>query len=118
MSLGVAASGPAEFDTTGAIIGGPAQAGMSIRGGCDLKVTVLLFASYREKAGTGSLELDAPDGSTVGDVATRVSAMYPGLAAEPSGIVVAVNREYRDHGHRLSDGDEVAFIPPVSGGAA
>ena len=75
-----------------------------------------MFASYREKAGTGSLELDAPAGSTVGDVASQVAAMYPGLAADPSGIVVAVNREYRDHGHTLSDGDEVAFIPPVSGG--
>ena len=75
-----------------------------------------MFASYREKAGTGSLELDAPTGSTVEDVASQVAAMYPGLAADPGGIVVAVNREYRDHGHRLSDGDEVAFIPPVSGG--
>ena len=42
--------------------------------------------------------------------------MYPGLVSDPSGIVVAVNREYREHGHVLSDGDEVAFIPPVSGG--
>lgn len=78
----------------------------------------MLFASYREKAGTGSLELDTPDGSTVGDLAAQVSAMYPGLASDPSGIVVAVNREYREHGHRLRDGDEVAFIPPVSGGTS
>ena len=81
-----------------------------------LKVTVLLFASDREKAGTGTLELDAPEGSTVGDVAAMVEANFPGLAANPSVIVVAVNREYREHGFRLSDGDEVAFIPPVSGG--
>ena len=81
-----------------------------------LKVTVLLFASYREKAGTGALELDAPEGSTVGDVAKQVAAKFPGLAANPSGIVVAVNREYREHGHPLNNGDEVAFIPPVSGG--
>ncbi len=77
-----------------------------------------MFASYREKAGTGSLELCAPEGSTVGDLAAQVSTMYPGLASDPSGIVVAVNREYREHGHRLSDGDEVAFIPPVSGGTS
>ena len=76
-----------------------------------------MFASYRERAGTGSLELEAPEGSTVGDMAAQVAAMYPRLASDPSRIVVAVNREYRDHGHRLSDGDEVAFIPPVSGGA-
>ena len=76
-----------------------------------------MFASYRERAGAGSLELEAPNGSTVGDLAAQVSAMYPGLASDPSGIVMAVNREYREHGHVLRDGDEVAFIPPVSGGA-
>ncbi len=75
-----------------------------------------MFASYREKARAGSLELGSPNGSTAGDVAAQVSAMYPGLVSDPSGIVVAVNREYREHGHVLSDGDEVAFIPPVSGG--
>ena len=43
--------------------------------------------------------------------------MSPGLASDPAAVVVAVNREYRGHDHRLSDGDEAAFIPPVSGGA-
>ncbi len=63
-----------------------------------------MFASYREKARAGSLELGSPNGSTAGDVAAQVSAMYPGLVSDPSGIVVAVNREYREHGHVLSDG--------------
>ena len=42
---------------------------------------------------------------------------YPGLTDEPDGLVAAVNDEYRDHPFVLRDGDEVALIPPVSGGA-
>jgi molybdopterin converting factor subunit 1 len=82
-----------------------------------LKVVVRLFASYRERAGRSELELELPEGSTVGYLAARVAEGYPGITAQPDSLVVAVNQEYRDHLHGLDDGDEVALIPPVSGGA-
>ena len=75
-----------------------------------MRVTVRLFAGLRERAGKSRLELE--------DVA-RVADVWPalGLDEEPQGLLYAVNREYVERGHELSDGDEVALIPPVSGGS-
>lgn len=75
-----------------------------------VRVTVRLFAGLRERAGTGRLELDGVD--RVGDVWAKL-----GLGDEPGGLLYAVNREYVDRSAELVDGDEVALIPPVSGGA-
>ena len=76
-----------------------------------VRVRVRLFAGLRERAGAGSLEIDVPDGATVADV-------WPVLAlgAEPAGLLYARNRAYVDPGEALQAGDEVAVIPPVSGG--
>jgi molybdopterin synthase catalytic subunit len=73
-------------------------------------VTVRLFAGLRERAGRSSVELE--------DVA-RVEDVWPklDLGSEPPGLLYAVNREYVERGHELADGDEVALIPPVSGGS-
>ena len=76
----------------------------------------MLFASYRERAGTAELGLELPDGSTVADMIGRLLETHPIVASDPSRVVVAINREYQEHGHRLVDGDEAALIPPVSGG--
>jgi len=73
-------------------------------------VTVRLFAGLRELAGRSSLELD--DVATVADVWPRLA-----LGGEPAGLLYAVNREYVERDAELADGDEVALIPPVSGGA-
>ena len=75
-----------------------------------MRVSVRLFAGLRERAGVARLELD--DVGRVGDVWPRL-----GLGDEPAGLLYAVNREYVDRGQELRDGDEVAVIPPVSGGA-
>jgi molybdopterin synthase catalytic subunit len=77
-----------------------------------MHVTVRLFAGLRERAGTGRRALDLPDGA-------RVAEVWPSLELgdEPAGLVYAVNRAYVDRDSELSDGDEVALIPPVSGGA-
>ncbi len=75
-----------------------------------MRVTVRLFAGLRERAGRSRVELE--------NVA-RVDDVWPalGLGEEPDGLLYAVNREYVERGHELADGDEVALIPPVSGGA-
>lgn len=80
-----------------------------------MEIEALLFASYREKAGVGRLTLDMDDGATVGELAEAMRSKFPGLP-EAERIVVAVNNEYQEHDFVLSDGDEVALIPPVSGG--
>jgi molybdopterin converting factor subunit 1 len=77
-----------------------------------VKVTVRLFAGLRERAGTAERELDLPEGSRAVDAWNELD-----LGAEPPGLLLAVNRGYVEHDHELSEGDEVAFIPPVSGGA-
>jgi molybdopterin synthase catalytic subunit/molybdopterin converting factor small subunit len=76
-----------------------------------VRVTVKMFAALRERAGTGSRSLELPDGATVGDVWPALD-----LGAEPDGLLYAVNRTYAEQGQRLADDDEVAVIPPVSGG--
>jgi len=75
-----------------------------------------LFAVYREAAGVGRIELDLPRGSTVRDAIAAVVAQHP-LVAEGRSLVIARNREYVEADAVLDEGDEIALIPPVSGGA-
>jgi MoaE-MoaD fusion protein len=74
-----------------------------------MTVHVRLFAGLRERAGWDRREIDA---LTVADVWPAL-----GLGDEPEGLLYAVNREYAESDRELRDGDEVALIPPVSGGA-
>jgi molybdopterin synthase catalytic subunit len=74
-----------------------------------MPVTVRLFAGLRERAGWSQREVDA---ATVGDVWRALA-----LGDEPDGLLYAVNKEYAQRDRPLADGDEVALIPPVSGGA-
>jgi molybdopterin synthase catalytic subunit len=76
-----------------------------------VQVRIRLFAGLRERAGTGSRALDLPDGATLSDVWQRLE-----LGEEPPGLLYAVNKQYADGASALADGDEVALIPPVSGG--
>jgi molybdopterin synthase catalytic subunit/molybdopterin converting factor small subunit len=75
-----------------------------------VRVTVRLFAGLRERAGWSERELDG---------VSRVVDVWPalGLGREPEGLLYAVNKRYAERSSELSDGDEVALIPPVSGGA-
>jgi molybdopterin synthase catalytic subunit len=77
-----------------------------------MHVHVRLFAALRERAGAGERVLELPDGATVGDVWGALA-----LGTEPDGLLYAANREYAERDQALEDGDEVALIPPVSGGA-
>jgi MoaE-MoaD fusion protein len=77
-----------------------------------MTVRVRLFAALRERAGSGELELELPEGSSVGDVWAAL-----GLGDEPPGLLFARNRTYAEPTQALENGDEVAVIPPVSGGS-
>jgi MoaE-MoaD fusion protein len=76
-----------------------------------VQISVRLFAGLRERAGLARRALDLPDGAIVADVWGRLE-----LGDEPAGLLYAVNREYAAADLALADGDEVAVIPPVSGG--
>jgi molybdopterin converting factor subunit 1 len=82
-----------------------------------LRIRVRLFAMQREQAGTKELRLEVPLGSTVDDAWNAVVREVPALAPGRSSLRFAVNGEYADEDQSLADGDEVAWIPPVSGGA-
>ena len=71
-----------------------------------------MFAGLRERAGTEHVELDLPEDAVVGDALERMRALTDGIP-----VVMAVNREYAHPGDPLHGGDEVALIPPVSGGS-
>ena len=76
-----------------------------------MRVTVRLFAMLRERAGASEVELDLPDGARVRDALSELS----GLAGDVP-LVMAVNREYAPEDRVLDPGDELAVVPPVSGG--
>lgn len=79
-------------------------------------VRVLFFASLREKAKTAQARHELPAGSTVHDLWTALCAVHPAIEPMGTSVSFAVNREYAERDHPLHDGDEVACIPPVSGG--
>ena len=82
-----------------------------------MKVSVRLFAGLRERAGTDRLELELPDGARVADVLAAMAGTPVG-ELRPRECVVAVNRSYAAADEPVRAGDEVALVPPVSGGAA
>src|SRR5687768_143161 len=83
-----------------------------------MNVSVRLFAILRERAGRDSVELELPEGSRVADAMAALER-EPGLAdvLPRLPVAMAVNREYAEAGTALAAGDELALIPPVSGGA-
>jgi molybdopterin synthase catalytic subunit len=76
-----------------------------------VEVTVRLFAMLRERAGARELTLELPDGASVRDALEQLGDLAAGLP-----LVMAVNREYAPEDQVLGAGDELALIPPVSGG--
>lgn len=81
-----------------------------------MRIRVLLFASYRDLAGTGELEVQLPRGATAERLIRSLRRGGDGFAGLPHQPVVAINREYASLGTALEDGDEVAILPPVAGG--
>lgn len=77
---------------------------------------VLLFAALREAAGTRELAVALPDGATVAELRAHLAAAYPALAPLLPNSGIAVNQELAEPDTLVRPGDEVALIPPVSGG--
>jgi MoaE-MoaD fusion protein len=82
-----------------------------------LRIRVRLFAMQRETAGMKELRIEVPLGSTVDDAWSAVVGVVPALAPGRTSLRFAVNGDYADPERPLADGDEVACIPPVSGGS-
>jgi molybdopterin synthase catalytic subunit len=81
-----------------------------------MKIDVKLFAILRERAGTAGLTLELPSGATAAAAGAALAERFPALREHLGKVAYAVNRSYVPPGQVLSDGDELALIPPVSGG--
>lgn len=81
-----------------------------------MRVRVLFFAVLREKAKVDVIDWELPEGATVAALWRNVLAAHPTLEPFSASVSFAVNEEYRERDSPLHEGDEVALIPPVSGG--
>ncbi len=81
-----------------------------------MRVKVRLFARLRELVGAGELQREVPAGATVATVWEGLAAEFPAVAAYRSSISSAINADYAKMTATVAEGDEVAFLPPVSGG--
>jgi molybdopterin converting factor small subunit len=81
-----------------------------------MKVRVLLFATYADLAGRGSAELDVATPATVADAVRHLRGLFPGADRIPERPLVAVNQVHARLETPLSDGDELALLPPMAGG--
>jgi molybdopterin converting factor subunit 1 len=81
-----------------------------------MRIRVRLFASLREAAGRSELEIDLEEPATAEDAWRRLAESFPSLASRRTSLAAAVNRRYATFAHALAEGDELVFIPPVSGG--
>jgi molybdopterin converting factor subunit 1 len=82
-----------------------------------MKLRALFFGRAHDVVGMPEEEVELIAGQTVGDLWRQYEARFPGIASLKDSLVVAVNREIARRDQGLHDGDEVAFLPPVSGGA-
>jgi molybdopterin converting factor subunit 1 len=82
-----------------------------------VKATVKFFAAFHDVTGTRELNLDMTEGLTVGELYRELCGRFPRLADYSGSLMYSVNAEYVPADYALHDGDEVAFIPPVSGGS-
>ncbi len=81
-----------------------------------MQVHVKLFATYREIVGARQLSWALTEGATLGQLVDAVLAEYPRLAGHGGTMLLAVNRAFAEPDVVLRDGDEVALLPPMSGG--
>lgn len=77
-----------------------------------MSITVLYFANLRERLGRDKDQMNAAEVTTIADIWSKVAADM----GSPDGILVAINHVHASFSHSVSDGDEIAFFPPVTGG--
>ena len=82
-----------------------------------MRVRVRLFASLREAIGEAEVELELPEGATAEEAWARLAREHPALAERRARLTAAINRRYAPFTTMLRDGDELVFVPPVSGGS-
>jgi len=83
-----------------------------------VRVTVKLFARLRDITRISEFTRELEPGATVATLWSQLATEFPEVASYERSISCAVNADYARMGHPLADGDEVAFLPPVSGGSA
>ena len=81
-----------------------------------MKINVLLIASLKDIAGKGQLEFEVADNCSVEDLSKKLYELYPKVESFDSSVRIALNQEFVEGDIELKDGDEVAYLPPVSGG--
>jgi molybdopterin synthase catalytic subunit len=82
-----------------------------------VQVKLLFFASIKDIVGERQLQVEVPQGTTVGDLLTHLESRYPRIRDYRPVVLTSVNEDYADQATRVADGDEVAIFPPVSGGS-
>jgi molybdopterin synthase catalytic subunit len=82
-----------------------------------MTIEVLFFGMAHDLTGVAQDRVEIPEGGSLGDVWGKCEARFPRLAEISASLITAVNQEIADRTRQLRDGDEVAFLPPVSGGA-
>ncbi len=82
-----------------------------------MKITVLFFAGARERAGTGRVTVDVDASTSIADAVDAACSQAPGNASLPPNVMYARNGGYSEGSDLINDGDEIAVIPPVSGGS-
>lgn len=83
-----------------------------------MQVKVKCFAWAREVTGEDEIELELPEDGTVAELRTRLGEAYPAFANRMESIAVSVNHEFAGDMRKISAGDELALIPPISGGCS
>jgi molybdopterin converting factor subunit 1 len=81
-----------------------------------MRVTIRLFGRLHDLAGTAQLQRNLPAAATAGDAWRMLAGEFPAVAPYARAVSVAVNADFAKMATMLGDGDEVAFLPPVSGG--
>lgn len=82
-----------------------------------MRIQVRLFATYREIVGSGGFTWTTREGTTLRELVDGIVAKYPRLAGHQRSMLLAVNEDFAPTDRVLSEGDEVALLPPVSGGS-
>ena len=81
-----------------------------------MTLTIHLFAQARDLAGAHRITVDVPSGSTVAALRAALATSFPALASLLASSAIAVNHDFADATHTIHENDEIAVIPPVSGG--